>query len=282
MAKVKTEQKSPRQQSSVANPNRRPRQATAKPNNPEQAPPRQPRFSWARWCDEWKMTLAAMLMAWKRPRFILTVILTVLIFGTLMNLLSNGLSQFTLLFKLDWSGKWALLEHAFLAVFGVGRAFIDWLSVFAVALLQGILLGLVVIVWRYNKNQNATAPATTGRAASTTTGRPADATSITAATNQNAANAQSAGIVAGLAVLSAGCPTCGTSLLLPIIGMFTSAGGALAGVISGVVYAVAILVALWALKRVGREAYAVLLAEHFARTTKLAKPSASPEKTTSA
>lgn len=282
MATAKTEQKSPRQQPSVVNPDRKPRRAPAKPNNPEQAPPRQPRFSWARWCDEWKMALAATLMAWKRPRFILTVVLTVLIFGTLMNLLSNGLSQFTLLFKLDWSGKWALLEHAFLAVFGVGRAFIDWLSVFAVALLQGILLGLVVIVWHYNKNQNATAPATTGRAASTTTGRPADATSITAAANQNAANAQSAGIVAGLAVLSAGCPTCGTSLLLPIIGMFTSAGGALAGVISGVVYAVAILVALWALKRVGREAYAVLLAEHFARTTKHAKPSASPEKTTSA
>lgn len=252
--------------------------ATAKT---EQKSPRQPRFSWARWCDEWKMTLAATLMAWKRPRFIITVVLTVLIFGTLMNLLSNGLSQFTLLFKLDWSGKWALLEHAFLAVFGVGRAFIDWLSVFAVALLQGILLGLVVIVWRYNKNQNA-ATQTTGRAASATTGHPADATSATTTTNQNAANAQSAGIVAGLAVLSAGCPTCGTSLLLPIIGMFTSAGGALAGVISGVVYAVAILVALWALKRVGREAYAVLLAEHFARTAKHDKPSPSPEKTASA
>lgn len=230
MTKAKTEQKPPRRQSSVANSDRKPRQATAKPNNPEQTPPRPPRFSWARWCDEWKMALAAILMAWKRPRFILTVVLTVLIFGTLMNLLSNGLSQFTLLFKLDWSGKWALLEHAFLAVFGVGRAFIDWLSVFAVALLQGILLGLVVIVWHYNKNQNA-------------------------------ANAQSAGIVAGLAVLSAGCPTCGTSLLLPIIGMFTSAGGALAGVISGVVYAVAILVALWALKRVGREAYAIMITE---------------------
>ena len=253
MTKAKTEQKPPRQQPSVANSGRKPRQATAKPNDPEQAPPRPSRFSWARWCDEWKMALAAILMAWKRPRFILTVILTVLIFGTLMNLLSNGLSQFTLLFKLDWSGKWALLEHAFLAVFGVGRAFIDWLSVFAVALLQGILLGLVVIVWHYNKNQNAAAPATTGR--------PADATSIVATANQNAANAQSAGIVAGLAVLSAGCPTCGTSLLLPIIGMFTSAGGALAGVISGVVYAVAILVALWALKRVGREAYAIMITE---------------------
>lgn len=281
MTKAKTEQKPPRQQPSVANSDRKPRQATAKPNNPEQAPPR---FSWARWCDEWKMALAAMLMAWKRPRFILTVVLTVLIFGTLMNLLSNGLSQFTLLFKLDWSGKWALLEHAFLAVFGVGRAFIDWLSVFAVALLQGILLGLVVIVWHYNKNQNAAnAQSTTSRTAHDDANRTTKATAGAAtATHQNAANAQSAGIVAGLAVLSAGCPTCGTSLLLPIIGMFTSAGGALAGVISGVVYAVAILVALWALKRVGREAYAVLLAEHFARTTKHAKPSASPEKTTSA
>ena len=121
----------------------------------------------------------------------------------------------------------------------MGRAFIDWLSVFAVALLQGVLLGLVVIVWRHNRQQSANQ----------------------AGANQNAANAQSAGIVAGLAVLSAGCPTCGTSLLLPIIGMFTSAGGALAGAISGLVYAIAVFVALWALQRVGREAYAIMITE---------------------
>ena len=209
-----------------------PEQATAAPAS--DLPTAKPKFSWARWCDEWKMALAGVLLAFKKPRFIITVVLTVLIFGTLMNLLTNGLSQFMLLFKLDWGGKWAVFSSAFLAVFGVGRAFVDWLSVFGVALLQGILLGLVVIVWRHNKRQAAAA---------------------------NTANAQTASIAAGLAVLSAGCPTCGTSLLLPIIGTFTSAGGALAGTISGIVYAIAILVALWALKRVGREAYAIIITE---------------------
>ena len=226
---------------------RTPRSATAATPEQTSAAPKtgsvlknpKPKFSWARYWDEWRMALSGIAMACRKPQFIITVALTVLFFGTLMNLLSNGLSQFTLLFKLDWSGKWALLSHAFLATFGVGRAFIDWLSVFAVALLQGILLGLVVIVWRHNRQQNANQ----------------------AGANQNAANAQSAGIVAGLAVLSAGCPTCGTSLLLPIIGLFTSAGGALAGAISGLVYAIAVVVALWALQRVGREAYAIMITE---------------------
>ena len=51
------------------------------------------------------MALSGIAMACRKPQFIITVALTVLFFGTLMNLLSNGLSQFTLLFKLDWSGK---------------------------------------------------------------------------------------------------------------------------------------------------------------------------------
>ena len=155
------------------------------------------------------------------------------------------------------------LQRFFRRFLGLIVTLVVVLGLIAVALLQGILLGLVVIVWHYNKNQNAAnAQSATSRTTHADANRVAKATAGAAtATHQNAANAQSAGIVAGLAVLSAGCPTCGTSLLLPIIGMFTSAGGALAGVISGVVYAVAILVALWALKRVGREAYAIIITE---------------------
>ena len=212
--------------------------------------PRRPRrrFSWARWFDEWRLAALGASLACRRPRFLVTVVVTFVILGTLMNLLTNGIDQFLLLFKLDWSGKWSVLASAFLATFGVGRAFLDWLFVFAVAFLQGILVGLVTLVWRYNR-----------RAANTAKNQTAAAQANASAANT--ANAQSAGIVAGLAVLSAGCPTCGTSLLLPVIGTFTSAGGALAGTVSGVIYAIAIIVALWGFKRVGNEAYAIIITE---------------------
>ena len=45
---------------------------------------------------------------------------------------------------------------------------------------------------------------------------------------------QNSGLVTGLALLSGGCPTCGTALLAPIITtVFSGSGFALAGAISG-------------------------------------------------
>ena len=72
-------------------------------------------------------------------------------------------------------------------------------------------------------------------------------------------NLQRTGLAAGLAVLGSGCPTCGTTLLAPLIGAIGSSGGlALAGFLSGALTALSMIVALLALQKIGKEAFVEL------------------------
>ena len=65
--------------------------------------------------------------------------------------------------------------------------------------------------------------------------------------------------MAGLAILGSGCPTCGTALLTPIISAIFSGGSvAIAGALSGIVTAIAIIVAIFALRKVGLDIYAII------------------------
>lgn len=224
-----------------------------KPNNPN-ARGRRP-FSWARWLDDCKLAAAGILLAFKKPKFVLVFLLTLILFGTLMNLLTNGLSQFLLLFQLDWSGKWLTLSSAFLATFGVGRAFLDWLFVFCIAFLQALLVGLIVLIWHQRTRARKAADATPEAKAAA---EPETAANVA---TRNSDNLQTASLTAGLALLASGCPTCGTSLLVPLLASFTSASSALAGALSGVLYAFAIILALWSLRRIGGEVYAIIISE---------------------
>lgn len=206
--------------------------------------PNKQKFSWGRWLDQWKLAAYGIVLATKRPKFIVVAIVSFLVFGTLMNLLNNGLTSFRLMATVDFGGKLEIIGGAFLAVFGVGRNFLDWALVFIISLLQGILIGLVVLVWHKKRAKQK----------------------ANLAAEQNAENVQTAGLAAGLAVLSAGCPTCGTTLLMPVIGAISSTGGyALAGAISGVIFVLAMIVALWALKKIGNEAYVIIVSEDYER-----------------
>ena len=75
---------------------------------------------------------------------------------------------------------------------------------------------------------------------------------------------QKAGIITGLIALGAGCPTCGTTLITPLIGTIFSTGSmAVAGAISGIVTVVAILIALLSLRRIGLESYVIIINEKY-------------------
>ena len=53
---------------------------------------------------------------------------------------------------------------------------------------------------------------------------------------------------------------------MPIIGtLFSTSGYALAGFVSGLLTAASLLIALFALKRIGHEAYALIISERFLR-----------------
>ena len=150
-----------------------------------------------------------------------------------MNLLSGGFSKFQLMGVVGFGGAMKILLDAFLAIFGVGQAFLDWLFVFLLAILQGVLIGLIVLLAKKKRDSNAE-------------------------------NIEKAGIIAGLIALGAGCPTCGTTLLTPLIGAIFSAGGvAITGIVSGVVTVLAVVIAILSLRRIGEETYVIIINERY-------------------
>lgn len=202
-----------------------------------------------RWVDEWKMALSGVLLATRDWKFDVIVVLTFVLFGTLMNLLSSSTAALNLFWATDFAGKMSILGDSFLAIFGVGRNFWDWILLFVITVLQSFLIGLVVFVWRKKHHS-----------------RHDQQNNHQAQKAHNADNLQSAGIVAGLAVLGSGCPTCGTTLLMPLIGtIFSSSGYVLAGTISGILTVAAVWLALFTMRRIGKEAYAMIKSEEFTK-----------------
>lgn len=193
-----------------------------------------------RWFDECKMAFSGIVLATREWKFLIAFGLSFIVFGTLMNLLSGSFAGWDLFWAVDFGGKMRLLGQAFLANFGVSRALPDWALTFAITLLQSILIGLVVLVWQKKRRRKLSAEA------------------------KNLNNVSDAGLVTGLAILGSGCPTCGTTLLAPLLGTLLSSGGfALAGVLSGLITVAAVVLALFALKRIGKDAYVMIIAERY-------------------
>lgn len=190
-------------------------------------------MNWRKWCDEFVLTGRGILLATKEKRFWYGFIPSFLFFGLLMNLLSGGLSKFELIRILGFPDGLRIIGDSFIGIFGINQPFLDWLPVFCISLLQGTLIGLTVLLWHKKREQNA-------------------------------ANLERAGIITGLIALGAGCPTCGTTLITPLIGVFFSTGSlAIAGTISAIVTALAIIIAILSLKRLGVETYVIIINEKY-------------------
>lgn len=193
----------------------------------------------ARWFDELGLAGRGVLLATRYKTFYLPALLSFLIFGTLLNLLSSGFSSFKLIAASDFFGGLKIIFSAFLGVFGINKNFLDWIHVFLISILQGILIGLVFFVYKKNKEKAE-------------------------------GSAETAGIVAGLAILGSGCPTCGTTLLAPVVGtIFSGSSFAVAGAVSGIVTFLAYLVAIFAFKKMGFEAYAIIKSEKYEKRKKI-------------
>ena len=190
-------------------------------------------MNWRKWCDEFVLAGKGILLATREKRFWYGFIPTFIFFGMLMNLLAGGTSKFELMGTLGFPANLQILGDSFLAIFGINQPFLDWLPIFLIAILQGILIGLIVLLWKKKRDQNS-------------------------------ANLEKAGIITGLIALGAGCPTCGTTLLTPLIAAIFSTGGmAIASTISVIVTWLAILIAIFALKRLGEETYVIIVNERY-------------------
>ena len=190
-------------------------------------------MNWRKWLDGFILAGQGLLMATREKRFWYGFVPAFLFFGWLINMLSSGFTKFELLFNLPFPTNLQVLSDSFLAIFGINQAFLDWLPIFAISVLQGTLIGLIVLLWSKQRQQNS-------------------------------ANLEKAGIITGLIALGAGCPTCGTTLLTPLLGAIFSTGGlAATGVISTVVTWIAIIIAILSLKRLGEENYVIISNEKY-------------------
>ena len=196
-------------------------------------------FNWRKWCDEFVLASKGIMLATKERRFWAGFVPAFLLFGMLINLLAGGFSKFELMGAVGFSGSMKILGDALIGVFGVNMVFGEWVPVFLLALLQGVLIGLIVLLWqkkRVSKGEDTS----------------------------NSANVEKAGIITGLIALGAGCPTCGTTLLTPLLGAIFSTGGlAMVGVLSNIVTCLAVVIAILSLKRIGEETYVIIVNERY-------------------
>lgn len=221
-------------------------------------------MNWRKWLDEFSLAGRGILLATRERRFFAGFVPAFIVFGMLINLLAGGFSKFELMWATGFSGTIKILWDAFLAVFGVNQVFSEWLYMFVIALLQGVLIGLIVLLWKKKQSQQSSTKKKRAKAGADKNSGDKGDKSDESAENGNAANVEKAGIITGLIALGAGCPTCGTTLLSPLLGAVFSTGGlAVTGVISSVVTVVAIVIAILSLKRLGVEAYVIIVNEKY-------------------
>lgn len=190
-------------------------------------------MNWRKWLDEFVLAGKGLLLVTREKRFWIGFIIAFLFFGTLMNLLAGGFSKFELMAASGFSGSLKIVFDSLLGTFGYNKVFLDWLPIFLLSLLQGILIGSIVFLWQKKREDNS-------------------------------ANVEKAGIITGLIALGAGCPTCGTTLLTPLLGaIFSTSSLAVAGAVSTIVTILAVIIAVLSLKRLGLEIYAIIINEKF-------------------
>lgn len=193
-------------------------------------------MNWRKWLDGFSLAGQGILLATKEKRFWYGAIPSFIFFGLLMNMLSSGLSKFELVRLLGFPDSFRIIWDSFLAIFGINQPFLDWLPIFCITLLQSILIGLIVLLWQKKKT----------------------------AASANSANVEKAGIITGLIALGAGCPTCGTTLITPLLGAIFSTGGlSIAGTVSTIVTWLAIIIAILSIKRLGEETYVTIINEKY-------------------
>ncbi|MBR3180021.1 hypothetical protein IKF57_00605 [Candidatus Saccharibacteria bacterium] len=194
-------------------------------------------MNWRKWLDDFVLAGKGILLATREKRFWYGFVPGFLIFGFLINMLAGGFSKFELMGALGFPDSFKIIGDSFLGIFGYKQAVLDWLPMFFLAFLQGILIGIITLLWKKKREASA---------------------------SSNSANLEKAGIITGLIALGAGCPTCGTTLLTPLLGVIFSGGGmAVAGTISTIVTVLAVVIAILSLKRLGVEIYVTIVNEKY-------------------
>lgn len=190
----------------------------------------------AKFFDDFLLAGKGILLAARTLRFWIVFLISFIVFGTLMFLLSDGFSAFSLMGSMGFPACLKVPLDAMLSLFVIKTSFLDWFVIFFVALLQSILIAMIAVTMNVKK-----------RGKKETTSE----------------NVERAGIAAGLAILGSGCPTCGTALLTPVLGAIFAGSSALIGAISSLITILAVIIILLSLKKVGTECYCLIVSEKY-------------------
>jgi hypothetical protein len=189
----------------------------------------------ARWMDGLKLVCTGTGMVLKRGQFAFIAVLVFALFSIVTTMLGAGSTELRLLFSsISLDEKLGVLGALIARTFGVDGMSAEKSMMLVVALLQGVAIALLVYVWRRKKKEKFDV---------------ADGVSKTS-------------IGATLALLGAGCSSCGTSLLFPIVSMIFGASGLVASAIIGWVFVIGALALLvFSIKKLGFYAYIITVSE---------------------
>lgn len=216
----------------------------------------------ARFFDECKLAAVGVVLASRRVKFWVVFLATFVVFGTLISLLSSGSSAIDLFFAADFGGKMQILGDGFLTLFGKGREFWDFFVNFSLSIAQALLIALIALIYKKRRANGLMKPRGGNKKTCTNdSNKKSDGRSDV---KSDGVALQNAGIATGLALLGSGCPTCGTTLITPILtSIFSTGSYAIAGAISGVLTFLAFVLILWSLKKMGLEAYVIIKDEEW-------------------
>lgn len=184
------------------------------------------------WADETKMAFVGIKMVMKKVGYAVIAIVAFLVFAYILTIFRDGTSTWSLL----WSGigfgdKLSLLGDVWVRVL---KNFTDWwgLVLMLLAALQGLTISLLIFGWRMKMSSKTTA-----------------------------AGLEAGGVGAAISFLALGCPTCGTTLLAPVLTLVLGSGAvAVAETLGWILVVVAAILLLHAARRLGFGAYVEITA----------------------
>lgn len=185
------------------------------------------RDKWNRFVDETKMATEGIGMVMRQPRYILVALAGFLFFAYLFAIFQDGTSTWSLLWSgISFGDKMGLLGSVFGRVFS---NFIDpWGLVLSIlAILQGLNISLLVSGFKSKAEKKS-----------------------------KVAGLEAGGVGAAISFVALGCPTCGTSLVTPLLTLLLgSSAAALSEALGWILTIVAAVLLLYAARKLGYGAY---------------------------
>jgi hypothetical protein len=174
--------------------------------------------------SKWKMAGKGLRQLYRQPRYWAITALATLVFIFILNLLNVGNTFLQLLINLPLGEKFSVVGQVY-ANFFVGLWSLDHILMLLISLGQGVIISALVYVWKSKRALDDTAVLESGGATL-------------------------------IALLGAGCPLCGGSVLLPyLILIFGTSAMALLQTISTVLIILAAVPLVFALRRLGFMCY---------------------------